>query len=225
MSLHSLPADIRPREKLITQGPQALADVELLALLLRTGTRARPVLTMAQELLDQFGGLAGLLNASPDALKQFKGLGGTAKRAELMAVLELARRALKQQLKEAPVFTHSQAVADYLQLRLGSLKQEVFAVLFLDVHHRLIDMQVLFHGTLTHSNVYPREVVAAALSHNAHAVIFAHNHPSGDATPSQADIEMTHQLRQALALIDVGILDHQVIGQGQCISMAAQGLL
>ena len=225
MSLKSLPADARPREKLITHGAGSLADVELLAVLLRTGTKGRSVLTMAQELLSQFGGLAGLLNTSSEELKQFKGLGGTAKRAELIAVLELARRALAQKLKAMPVFTSLQAVIDYLQLQLGALQHEVFAVLFLDTQHHLIEMKKLFYGTLTHSSIYPREVVIAALMHNAHAVILAHNHPSGQTAPSSADKQVTQALTKALALVDIHVLDHIIVGKGQSTSMAEQGLL
>ena len=225
MSLKNLPTDARPREKLITQGAQALADVELLALLLRTGTKGRSVLHMAQELLEQFGGLRGLLNTTADELKLFKGLGGTAKRAELIAVLELARRALAQQLKEAPVFNNPQTVEKYLQLHLSNMHQEVFAVLFLDVHHQLLAMKKLFYGTLTQSSVYPREVVIESLAHNAHAVILAHNHPSGDTTPSNADKEVTRTLRNALALVDVKVLDHIIVGHGKTASLAMMGFI
>lgn len=225
MSLKNLPADARPREKLIAQGASSLADVELLALLLRTGTKGRSVLKMAQELLDRFGGLSGLLNTTSEDLKGFKGLGGTAKRAELIAVLEVSRRAITQQLKESPVFESSQAVEEYLKLHLGNLHQEVFAVLFLDVRQRLINMKKLFFGTLDQSSVYPKEVVIQALAHNAHSVILAHNHPSGDVTPSTSDKEVTKKLKIALALIDVQVLDHIIVGHGQSTSLAAQGFL
>lgn len=218
--MKNLPSDMRPREKLIAQGSQALADVELLALLLRTGTKGRSVLQMAEELLDTFGGLSGLLHATPEDLKQFKGLGGTAKRAELISVLELARRALHQQMQEAPIFSNPKTAQEYLQLHLGRLHQEVFAVLFLDVQYKLIAMKKLFFGTLTHTSIYPREVVLQALQHNAHAVVLAHNHPSGNITPSVADKEVTEQLKKALALIDIDVLDHIIVGQGQAYSMA-----
>lgn len=223
MSIKSIPKEARPREKLITYGAQALADVELLALLLRTGTRNRPVLTMATELLEQFGGLGGLLNTSTEELKKFKGLGGTAKRAELTAVLELSRRAMTQQLRESPVFTHPKAVQDYVQLHLGQQSREVFALLFLDSHNRLIAMKNLFYGTLSQSSVYPREVVIESLVHNAHAVILAHNHPSGDVTPSAADLEVTRLLRQALALIDIEVLDHIIVSPNNSCSLAQRG--
>lgn len=218
-----LPSEMRPREKLITHGSNALADVELLALLLRTGTKGRSVLVMAQELLEHFGGFAGLLHATPDELKQFKGLGGTAKRAELISVLEIARRTLQQQMKESPIFTSSQVAQNYLQLHLGKLHQEVFAVLFLDAQYRLLAMKKLFFGTLTQTSIYPREVVQQALHHHAHAVVLAHNHPSGHLTPSIADQEITQQLKQALALLDIEVIDHIIVGIGQAYSMAENG--
>ena len=221
-TMKNLPADMRPREKLIAQGSHALADVELLALLLRTGTKGRSVLQMAQELLDTFGGLSGLLNATPEDLKRFKGLGGTAKRAELISVLEIARRALQQQLQEAPIFSNPTMAQEYLQLHLGSLHQEVFAVLFLDVQYKLIAMKKLFFGTVSQTSIYPREVVLQALQHNAHAVVFAHNHPSGNIQPSIADKEVTEQLKAALGLIDIEVLDHIIVGQGQAYSMASR---
>jgi len=177
MSFKDLPDGARPREKLIARGPGALADAELLALLLRTGVPGKNVLQLAQELLDRFGGLAGLLNAGLDDLRGIKGLGGSAKRAEIAAVLELARRALAEQLQAGAVFDSPGAVAQYLQLHLASRPHEVFAVLFLDAKHRLIAMEELFRGTLTQTSVYPREVVTRALHHGAAALVLAHNHP------------------------------------------------
>lgn len=177
MSFKDLPAGARPREKLMALGPAALADSELLALLLRTGMPGKNVLQLSQELLDRFGGLAGLLEADLDALKTIKGLGGSAKRAELAAVLELARRALAEQLKAGAVFDSPGAVGHYLQLHLAARPHEVFAALFLDAQHRLIAMEELFRGTLTQTSVYPREVVTRALHHHAAAVVLAHNHP------------------------------------------------
>ncbi|MEP6723616.1 MAG: DNA repair protein RadC, partial [Variovorax sp.] len=177
MAFKDLPADMRPREKLIARGAAALGDAELLALLLRTGVAGKNVLQMSQELLDTFGGIAGLLHTGLDELKKIKGLGGTAKRAELIAVLELARRALAERLKERAVFDSSDAVGQYLQLHIASRPYEVFAALFLDAQHRLIAMEELFRGTLTQTSVYPREVVVRALHHHAAAVVLAHNHP------------------------------------------------
>ena len=225
MSLKDLPADARPREKLLARGPGALSDAELLALLLRTGTAGRGVLQMAQEVLESFGGIAGLLHAGADDLKRVKGLGGSAKRAELLAVLELARRALAEQLKERAAFDSATAVKDYLQLHLAARPHEVFAVLFLDAQHKLIALEELFRGTLTQTSVYPREVALRALHHHAAAVILAHNHPSGGVQPSRADEAITQNLKSALALIDVRVLDHVIVAPGQALSMAEKGLI
>jgi DNA repair protein RadC len=225
MILKDLPEDARPREKLLARGPAALGDAELLALLLRTGLPGKNVLQMGQELLDTFGGLAGLLHTTADDLKRIKGLGGTAKRAQLIAVLELARRALTETLKEKPLFDTPRAVRDYLQLQLGSRQHEVFAVLFLDSQHRLIALEELFRGTLTQTSVYPREVVVRALALNAASVVLAHNHPSGTAKPSRADEALTQTLKAALALVDVRVLDHFVVTSNLAVSMAELGLL
>lgn len=222
LPLKGLPADARPREKLLQRGPGALSDAELLALLLRTGIQGKNVLLLAQELVDRFGGVAGLLHSGADALKAVKGL-GPAKRAELMAVVELARRALAQELKERPLFDSPQAVAHYLQLHLGHKPHEVFAVLFLDSQHRLLAMEELFRGTLTQTSVYPREVVLRALHHHAAAVVLAHNHPSGTAEPSRADEMLTQTLKSTLALVDVRVLDHFIVTAGGCRSMAEMG--
>ena len=225
MTLKDLPPDARPREKLLARGAGALSDAELLALLLRTGTAGRGVLQMAQEVLDSFGGLAGLLHASADDLKRIKGLGGSAKRAELVAVLELARRALAEQLRTQPVFETPGAVKDYVQLQLGQRPHEVFAVLFLDSQHRLIALEELFRGTLSQTSVYPREVALRALHHHAAAVVLTHNHPSGHVQPSRADEVLTQTLKTALGLLDVRVLDHVIVGPGQALSMAEQGWL
>lgn len=224
MPLKDLPPDARPREKLLARGPGALGDAELLALLLRTGMAGKSVLHLAQELVDRFGGVAGLLHASADDLKTIKGL-GPAKRAEIVAVLELARRALAQQLRQREVFDSPAAVRHYLQLHLAGRAHEVFAVLFLDSQHRLIVMEELFRGTLTQTSVYPREVVLHALRHQAAAVVLAHNHPSGSVQPSRADEALTQTLKAALALVDVRVLDHVIVGPGQALSMAEKGLL
>ena len=225
MTLKDLPPDARPREKLLARGAGALSDAELLALLLRTGTAGRGVLQMAQEVLDSFGGLAGLLHASAEDLKRIKGLGGSAKRAELVAVLELARRALAEQLRTQPVFETPGAVKDYVQLQLGQRPHEVFAALFLDSQHRLIALEELFRGTLSQTSVYPREVALRALHHHAAAVVLTHNHPSGHVQPSRADEVLTQTLKTALGLLDVRVLDHVIVGPGQALSMAEQGLL
>ncbi|HET9823578.1 MAG TPA: DNA repair protein RadC [Burkholderiaceae bacterium] len=222
--LDHLPADARPREKLLARGPAALADVELLALLLRTGLPGLGVLQLAQSLLERFGGLAGLLHADAAALAAVKGL-GPAKRAELVAVLELARRVLAHRLAEQPVFDSPQRVKDYLALHLAPLDHEVFAVLFVDAQHRLIRLETLFRGTLAQTSVHPREVVKRALALNAAAVLLAHNHPSGAAEPSRADEALTQALKAALQLVDVRVLDHLVVGRGHVVSFAERGLL
>ncbi len=222
--LQGLPADARPREKLLTRGPSALGDAELLALLLRTGLPGKHVLQLGQELLDRFDGLAGLLHTDAQALRQVKGL-GPAKRAELVAVAELARRALAQELKSRPLFDSPQAVRNYLQLQLGARPHEVFAVLYLDSQNRLIALEELFRGTLTQTSVYPREVVLRALHHHAAAVVLTHNHPSGVAEPSRADESLTQSLKAALSLVDVRVLDHFIVTRSQAVSMAEMGLV
>jgi DNA repair protein RadC len=224
MVLKDIPADARPREKLLAQGPGALADAELIALLLRTGFKGRSVLQLAQSLLDEFHGLTGLLHAGPNDLKRIKGL-GPAKRAEMAAVIELARRSLKQQLADRPVFDAPGKVKDYLRLQLAARDHEVFGALFLDAQHRLLQFDEMFRGTLTQTSVYPREVVKRALELNAAAVILAHNHPSGVAQPSRADEFLTQSLKSALQLVDVRVLDHLVVGQSEVVSFAERGLL
>jgi DNA repair protein RadC len=224
MTPKDLPVDQRPREKLLARGPAALADGELLALLLRTGLAGQGVLALAQSMLDTFGGLSGLLGASVQDLQRVKGL-GPAKRAEILAVMEIARRAIAQPLRAAPVFDSPQAVKDYLSLQLANLPHEVFAVLFLDHQHRLLQLEEMFRGTLSQTSVYPREVVRRAMTLNAGAVILAHNHPSGLAEPSRADEYLTATLKGALALVDVRVLDPRVVGRGQVVSMAERGLL
>ena len=233
MHLQDLPPDARPREKLLARGAAALADAELLALLLRTGIRGKGVLQMAHELLHLkpnaegtpgFDGVAGLLNATGDDLRRIKGL-GPAKRAELLAVLELSRRAMAQQLRAREVVASPGAVKHYLQLHLAMRDHEVFAVLFLDVQNRLVAMEELFRGTLTQTSVYPREVVLRALHHQCAAVVLAHNHPSGSVQPSRADEALTQTLKAALALVDVRVLDHVIVGAGDTLSMAERGLL
>ncbi len=237
MSFKDLPADTLPREKLLARGPAALADVELLAILLRTGIAGKNVLQMAQELLDPpardastgkisggFGGIGGLLHTSAADLQRIKGL-GPAKRAELVAVLELARRALAQQLQQGEVFDSPNTVKHYVQLHLAYKGHEVFAVLFLDAQNRLLALEEMFRGTLTQTSVYPREVLLRALHHQAAAVVLAHNHPSGSVQPSPADISLTQILKTALAMIDVRVLDHVIVAPGMALSMAEKGLI
>jgi len=224
MVLKDIPADARPREKLLASGAGSLADAELIALLLRTGFKGCSVLQLAQRLLDHFGGIQGLLHAQADDLKTIKGL-GPAKRAELAAVIELSRRALAQELAHRPSFDHPTKVKDYLKLQLGGHPHEVFAVMFLDTHARLLKFEEMFRGTLTQTSVYPREVVKRALDLHAASVVFAHNHPSGVAQPSKADEYLTQNLISALRLVDVRVLDHFVVGEGEVISFAERGLI
>ena len=222
--MKDLPAALRPREKLLSMGPAALADAELLALLLRTGLQGQGVLKLAESLLQQLGGLGGLLSATPTQLKGIKGL-GPAKRAELMAVMEMARRGLSGHLSTQPVFGSPQLVKDYLQMRLGNLPHEVFAVVFLDAQQRLIACEELFRGTLTQTSVYPREVLKRALELNAAAVILSHNHPSGVLEPSRADELLTQTLKSSLNMVDIRVLDHVVVSRGGALSFAERGLI
>jgi len=214
----------RPRERLLARGAGALSDAELLALCLGTGVRGISAVDLGRALLAQYGGLGGLLGADQRALLRLHGL-GPAKSALLGAVLELARRALGEQLHTGAALTAPGTVRDYLRLLLGTRPHEAFVCLFLDAQHRVIRAEELFRGTLTQTSVYPREVVKAALAANAAAVIFAHNHPSGVAEPSQADELLTRQLTEALSLVDVHVLDHFIVAGTQALSFAERGLL
>jgi len=220
MNFQELPPDTRPREKMLTRGPGALSDTELLALLLRTGVAGRNVLQLAQDMLVASGGLANLLLTPPAQQTAIKGL-GPAKQSELLAVMELAKRAMAQQLSTREVMQSASSVQLYLQLHLAHKTHEVFAMLFLDSQH----METLFRGTLSQTSVYPREVVLRALHHHSAAVVLAHNHPSGSVHPSPADLHLTHSLKSALAMVDVRVLDHVIVGPGQAFSMAEQGVL
>lgn len=224
MRLTDLPPDARPREKLLQRGPGALADAELLALLLRTGLPGQSVLALAQSLLDRFGGWRGLLAAQVADLAKVKGL-GPAKRAEIAAVLEIARRTLAQQLAEQPLLADVDAAKRFARLQLGHLPHEVFAVGYLDAQLRLIRFEEAFRGSLTSTAVHPREVAKRALELGAAAVLLAHNHPSGAAEPSRADELLTQALVSALGLLEVRVVDHFVVGGGQVISFAERGLL
>lgn len=224
MPITSWPADDRPREKLLAKGPAALSDAELLAIFLRTGVRGKSAVDLARELLARFGSLSALFAASAAALCAIRGL-GAAKYVQLQAVVEMARRALKEKVTNGSALGSPGAVRDYLRLKLQGLPHEVFLGVFLDAQNRVIEVEELFRGTLTQTSVYPREVVKRALAHNAAALIFAHNHPSGVAEPSHADEALTAALRQALALIDVKVLDHFIIGGDCAMSFAERGLL
>lgn len=224
MAITDWPADQRPREKLLAQGPAALSDAELVALFLRTGIAGKNAVELARELIGVCGGLNGLLSVDRTALAHIRGL-GSAKLAQLAAVLELARRCLGEQLRNGTPLNSPSAVRDYLRLALGSREHEVFLALFVDAQHRVLCAEELFRGTLTQTSVYPREVVKAALRANAAAVIFAHNHPSGVAQPSQADELLTRSLKDALALVEVKVLDHFIVAGRQTLSFAERGLL
>jgi DNA repair protein RadC len=216
-----MPSDERPRERLARRGPAALTDAELVALLLGSGTRGASVLDLAREALASHGGLAGLVASTSARPRGF----GAARHARLAAGIEIALRAARTALARGDTLTSPDAVRDYLRLTLSARQNEVFVGLFLDSQHRLISADELFQGTLAQTSVYPREIVKAALGHNAAAVIFAHNHPSGVAEPSRADELLTQSLKAALALIDVRTLDHFVVAGGQVVSFAERGLL
>jgi len=220
MLLEDLPKTTRPREKLLAMGSQTLTDAELLAVMLGTGLPGQNVLQLAQALLENFHGLAGLLQASPADLRAAKGLGGSARRAQLLAVLEMSRRVLLQKMRKRDVMNNPDTVKQFLQLQMSAYPQEVFAVVFMDAQYRLLSFQEMFKGTLNQTSVYPREVVKLALEQGAAAVILAHNHPSGDVRPSAADSTLTRTLQTALSMVDVKVLDHIIVGPGIHWSMA-----
>ena len=224
MSITDWPEENRPREKLLRKGAHALTDAELLAIFLRVGTRGKSALDLAQDLLAEFTDLRSLLGADHHRFCQAKGL-GDAKFVQLQASLELSKRYLRQCLHRGDALSNPDDTRNYLLSELGGKSYEVFACLFLDNKHRIIKFEELFFGTIDGASVYPREVVKRALQHNAAAIIFAHNHPSGIAEPSKADIAITQQLKQSLHLIDVKVLDHFVIGDGYSVSLAEQGML
>jgi DNA repair protein RadC len=225
MRLTDLPADERPREKLLAKGAEALSDAELVALLLHTGARGMNAVELAREILAQCrNSLATLLGAEKSLFDKIRGL-GDAKYAQLHAVLEMSRRALRETLDRGPALSSPQAVRDYLRLRLHGKPHEVFVAVFLDAQNRVLEVEDLFRGTLTQTSVFPREIVKRALHFNAAAVIFAHNHPSGVAEPSRADEALTQTLKHTLALVDVKVLDHFVVGGDSAMSFAERGLL
>ena len=223
MAISDWPVDERPRERLLSSGAGALSDAELLAVLLRTGVRGKSAVELARELLAEFGSITRLLEEGR-GLTRVKGL-GAAKSAQFIAAIELARRSTKEELKSGSALTSPGAVRDYLRLAIGGRAHEVFVCIWLDAQHRVILFEEAFRGSLTQTSVYPREVVKSALAHNAAAVIFAHNHPSGVAQPSQADELLTGTLKDALALVEVKVLDHFIIAGTQAISFAERGLL
>jgi DNA repair protein RadC len=224
MAITDWPEGERPREKLLQRGVSSLSDAELLAIFLRTGVVGRSAVDLARDLLTRFGSLTRMFAAGEAEFCEMHGM-GQAKYVQLQAVLEMSRRALKEEMQRGDALNSPRAVRDYLQLLLGGRQQEVFMVLFLDTQHRVIAAEELFHGTLGQTSVYPREVVKRVLAHNAAAVILAHNHPSGIAEPSQSDRLLTDALKQALSLVDVRVLDHFVIGTGRTLSFAESGLM
>jgi DNA repair protein RadC len=224
MRITDLNEDERPREKLLLRGAGSLSDPELLAIFLRTGIAGKSAIDLARDLLAEFGGLVGLFSATEAAFCQAKGL-GRAKYAQLQAVLEMSRRYLNEEIAGRDVLTSPESTRQYLRARLRNLQHEVFACLFLDNRHRVIEYKELFRGTIDGASVHPREVVREAMRANAAAVIFAHNHPSGVAEPSQSDLRITQRLKDALALLDVRVLDHFIVGEGGGTSFAERGLL
>lgn len=224
MAITDWPEAERPREKLLARGAQALSDAELLAIFLRVGVRGKSAVDLARELMLHFGSLTRLFSASHKECVAVSGL-GDAKFAQLQAVLEMARRALGESLRQHDVLSTPAAVRDYLRLRIAGLEHEVFVAVFLDAQNRVLKTEELFRGSLTQTSVYPREVVKRALAHNAAGVILAHNHPSGVAEPSQADRWLTDQLKQSLALVDVRVLDHFIVAGQSGLSFAERGWL
>jgi DNA repair protein RadC len=224
MAITDWPEGERPREKLLQRGASALSDAELLAIFLRVGVRGKSAVELARDLLAHFGSLTRLFHAGRADFAAFPGM-GPAKYAQLQAVLEMARRALGEEMVQGDALGSPGAVRDYLRLQLGGLGHEVFMALFLDAQNRVLAREELFRGTLTQTSVYPREVVKRALAHNAAGIILAHNHPSGVAEPSQADRWLTDQLKTALGLVDVKVLDHFIVAGSQGVSFAERGWL
>ena len=224
MAITDWPEGERPREKLLLQGAAALSDAELLAIFLRVGVTGKSAVDLARDLLTAFGNLNGIFSASQQAISGIHGM-GSSKFCQLQAIFEMSRRALAEEMQVRDVLSSPRQVRDYLCLKLGVLPREVFVVLFLDAQNRVLAQEELFTGTLTQTSVYPREVVKHALGHNAAAVILAHNHPSGVAEPSIQDQALTRTLAEALALVDVKVLDHFIVAPGACLSFAERGLI
>ena len=224
MPITDWPEQERPREKLLERGASALSDAELLAIFLRVGVRGKSAVDLARDLLTHFGGVRALVSAQPKAFAAVHGV-GLAKYAQLQAAFELARRALAETAREADLLSDPESVKDWLRLRLAGLEHEVFYALLLDNRHRLLAAHELFPGTVDQTAVHPRELVKLALGANASAVIVAHNHPSGAAEPSRADAAITRTLRDALALVDVRLLDHFIVTTGNVVSLAQLGML
>lgn len=224
MTIKHWPSSEQPREKLLRQGAAALSDAELLAIFLRTGVPGCSAVELARELLVDFGGLRELLAADQQQFCQRPGL-GPVKYTQLQAILEMASRHLQQQLVRDGVLDSPRATEDFLAHQLRHLSYEVFVLLYLDNQHRVIHHEQLFRGTIDGASVYPREIIEKVIHYKAAAVILSHNHPSGVTEPSQADVRITHRIREALSLIDVRVLDHLIIGEGRAVSFAERGLL
>jgi len=224
MAIRDWPSDERPREKLLDKGAAALSDAEILAILLRTGTPGRSALDLARDALAAFGSLRQLIAADRSRFCAAAGL-GLVRYAELQAAAEISRRQLSQSLRAGPLLASPKATRDFLSARLRDLEHEVFCCLYLDKRHRLIQFEELFRGTIDGASVHPREIVKAALQRNCAAIIIAHNHPSGIAEPSQADELITQRVKEALALVDIRLLDHIIVGDGACVSLAERGLM
>lgn len=224
MAITDWPEGERPREKVLAAGAMTLSDAELLAIFLRTGVAGKSAVDLARDLLTRFSSLNGIFSASIGEICQVHGM-GESKFVQLQAIFEMSRRALMEEMQGRDVLTSPQAVRQYLSLRIGALPREVFMGIFLDAQHRVLAVEELFSGTLTQTSVYPREVVKCALRHNAAAMIFAHNHPSGVPEPSQADCVLTEALQAALNLIDIRVLDHFVVAGNQIVSFSERGLL
>ena len=224
MGIADWPEDERPRERLLKLGAAALSEAELLAIFLRTGIAGKSAVELGRDLLDRFGSLHRLFAAPLEDVAAIRGL-GPAKYVQLQAVVEMARRALAEQIRDRDAMSSPKAVRDYLRLSLGARPHEVFVAMFLDAQNRLLGCEELFRGTLTQTSVYPREVVKTALRYNAAGVIFAHNHPSGVAEPSRADELLTQTLKQALSLVEIKTLDHFIVAGSKTISFAERGLL
>lgn len=224
MAITDWPTEERPREKLLARGPQNLSDAELLAIFLRTGPRGKTAVDLARELLARFGGLRELLQADAEILCAAPGL-GPAKYAQIQAAVELGRRSAAQRLMRGAALNSTRDTMNFLQAQLRDRAHEVFCCLYLDNRHRVLGFEELFRGTLDGTAVYPREIVKQAIARNAAAVILVHNHPSGAAEPSRADEVLTGRLKEALALVDIRLLDHLVVGDGEMVSLSERGLI
>ena len=224
MAITDWPAEERPREKMLQMGPESLSDGELLAIFLRVGVPGKTAVDLARELLSKFGDLRQLLDADLEVFSKIHGM-GPAKYVQLQAALEMGKRYLEKSINVGDAITNPEKIKQFLKAKMRAYRQEVFSCVYLDNQHRILDYKELFYGTIDGASVYPREVVKQTLAFNAAAVIFAHNHPSGVAEPSQSDQQITERLVKALNLVDVRVLDHMIVGDGEVVSFAERGLL